>query len=150
MRPGCPFKDFIKHLQEKEIKHVMRVRKRFNPDIDRMRGGGGETRISEGIRTRAVALRVASGEREALTTSLGEYGEKEARTPGEREPRGWAPKDRLIGMLITDDSFARNYLYRELVPETRWRAAAARPNREASRKAYLRKPHFHHNHKSNC
>jgi hypothetical protein len=59
-------------------------------------------------------------------------------------------KDRLIGILITDDSFARNYLYRELVSEIRRRVAPVRPNREAARKEYLKKPHFYHNHKSNC
>ncbi|MDR0377932.1 MAG: hypothetical protein LBH70_09080, partial [Spirochaetaceae bacterium] len=59
-------------------------------------------------------------------------------------------KDRLIGMLITDDGFARDYLYRELVSEIRRRVAPVRPNREATRKTYLKKPHFHHNHKSNC
>jgi hypothetical protein len=59
-------------------------------------------------------------------------------------------KDRLIGILITDDRLARKYLYRELASETwRW-AAPVRPNREVARKKYLRKPHFHHNHKSNC
>jgi hypothetical protein len=59
-------------------------------------------------------------------------------------------KDRLIGILITDDRLARKYLYRELVSEIRRRVAPVRPNREVSRKEYLRKPHFHHNHKSNC
>jgi hypothetical protein len=61
-----------------------------------------------------------------------------------------ALKGRLIGMPTTDDSFARNHLYRKLASETRRRAAPARPNREVARKEHLRKPHFHHNHKSNC
>jgi hypothetical protein len=68
---------------------------------------------------------------------------KEARALGEREPRGGALNGRLVGMLITDDSFAGNHLYRELASETRRRAATARTNREAARKAYLRKPRFH-------
>jgi hypothetical protein len=59
-------------------------------------------------------------------------------------------KDRLIGILITDDRLARKYLYQELVSEIRRRVVPVRPNRKASRKEYLRKPHFHHNHKSNC
>jgi hypothetical protein len=59
-------------------------------------------------------------------------------------------KDRLIGILITDDSLTRNYLYRELVSEIRGRIVPVRPNREVARKEYLKKPHFHHNHKSNC
>jgi hypothetical protein len=65
-------KDFIKCLRDKETKYVMRARKRFNSGIDRIRGGGGETRISEGGMTRAAALRLASGEREALITNLEE------------------------------------------------------------------------------
>jgi hypothetical protein len=68
---GYPSKDFIKYLQDKEIKHVMRVQKRFSPGIDRMRGGGREIRILDGIRTRAIAFRLKSGEREALITNLG-------------------------------------------------------------------------------
>jgi hypothetical protein len=59
-------------------------------------------------------------------------------------------KDRLIGILITDDSLTRKYLYRELVSEIRWRVVPVRPNREVSRKEHLKKPRFHHNHKSNC
>jgi hypothetical protein len=59
-------------------------------------------------------------------------------------------KDRLVGILITDDILTRKYLYRELVSEIRWRIVPVRPNREVSRKEYLKKPHFHHNHKSNC
>jgi hypothetical protein len=59
-------------------------------------------------------------------------------------------KDRLIGILITDDSLTRDYLYRELVAEIRRRIVPIRPNREVARKEYLRKPHFRHNHKSNC
>jgi hypothetical protein len=59
-------------------------------------------------------------------------------------------KDQLIGLLITDDSLTRKYLYRELVSEIRRRIVPIRPNREVPRKEYLKKPHFHHNHKSNC
>jgi hypothetical protein len=35
---GYPSRDFIKYIQENEIKHVMRVQKRFNSRIDRMQG----------------------------------------------------------------------------------------------------------------
>jgi hypothetical protein len=59
-------------------------------------------------------------------------------------------KDRLIGILIADDLFTRKYLYRELVSEIKRRMVPIRPNREVPRKECLKKPHFHHNHKSNC
>jgi hypothetical protein len=59
-------------------------------------------------------------------------------------------KDRLIRILITDDSFTRKYLYRELVSDIRRSVVPVRPNREVRRKGCLKKPHFHHNHKSNC
>jgi hypothetical protein len=59
-------------------------------------------------------------------------------------------KGRHIGILITEDSLSRKYLYRELVSEIRWRIVPVRRTREVARKEYLKKPHFHHNHKSNC
>jgi hypothetical protein len=59
-------------------------------------------------------------------------------------------KDRLAGLLITDDGLARKYLYREPVIEIRRRTVPVRPNRGVTRKEYLKKPRFHHNHKSNC
>jgi hypothetical protein len=59
-------------------------------------------------------------------------------------------KDRLIGILIADDRFVRKHLYGELVEEIKRRVVPVRPNREVARKEYLKKPHFHHNHKSNC
>ncbi|MDR0662893.1 MAG: hypothetical protein LBF80_02285 [Spirochaetaceae bacterium] len=59
-------------------------------------------------------------------------------------------KDRLIGVLMTNDMFARKHLYRELVLEIKRRVIPVRPNRKVPRKEYLKKPHFHHNHKSNC
>jgi hypothetical protein len=59
-------------------------------------------------------------------------------------------KGRLIGLLIMDDRLTRKYLYLELVSKIRRRVVPIRPNREAPRKKYLQKPHFHHNHKSNC
>jgi hypothetical protein len=43
-------------------------------------------------------------------------------------------KERLIGILTTEDNLARKYLYRELVSETRWRIAPTRPSRETPRK----------------
>jgi hypothetical protein len=61
-----------------------------------------------------------------------------------------ALKNRLVGTLITEDSLARKHLCRELVSEIRWRAVPIRSDREAPRKENLRKPHFYHNHKSNC
>jgi hypothetical protein len=59
-------------------------------------------------------------------------------------------KDRLIGILIADDRFVRKHLYGEPVEEIKRRVVPVRPNREVARKEYLKKPHFHHNHKSNC
>jgi hypothetical protein len=59
-------------------------------------------------------------------------------------------KDRLVGILIADDTLVRNHLYRELVGEIRRRIVPVRPGRKVRRKKYLKKPHFHHNHKSNC
>jgi hypothetical protein len=59
-------------------------------------------------------------------------------------------KDRLIGILVAEDSLTRRRLYRELVSEINRRIVPIRPNREVARKEYLKKPHFRHNHKSNC
>jgi hypothetical protein len=59
-------------------------------------------------------------------------------------------KDQLIGMLMADDRFVRKHLYGELAGEIKRRVVPVRPNREVRRKEYLKKPHFHHNHKSNC
>jgi hypothetical protein len=59
-------------------------------------------------------------------------------------------KDQLIGILIAEDLFVRKYLYGELVSAMRRRLVPIRPHREVRRKEYLKKPHFHHNHKSNC
>jgi hypothetical protein len=59
-------------------------------------------------------------------------------------------KEQLIGILIAENSLTRRRLYRELVSEIKRRIVPIRPNREVARKEYLKKPHFHHNHKSNC
>jgi hypothetical protein len=219
---GYPSKDFIKYLQDKEIKYVMRVQKRFNSRIDTMRKGSRVIPLAEGIKTRAVVFRLGNGEREALITNLEEAEMETAAFPelyykrwpietkynqvkqkmelenfsgrlvdhikqdfyammtvsnllasglreaNEKIPKGTRKKkrryeyranvnhavgvlkDRLIGIFITDDSLTRKYLYRELVSEIRWRIVPIRPNREVPRKEYVRKPHFHHNHKSNC
>jgi hypothetical protein len=47
-------------------------------------------------------------------------------------------KDRLIGILITDDRLARKYLYRELVSEIRRRVVPIRPDRTVPKKEYLK------------
>jgi hypothetical protein len=218
---GYPSKDFIKYLQDKEIKYVMRVQRRFNPRMDRMRSGSKDIRLSEGIRTRVVVFQLTSGEREALITNL-EEGEMETaafpelyykrwpietkynqlkqkmelenfsgrladnvkqdfyammtvsnmpanslREANEKTAKGKTKKrryeyradvnhavgvlkDRLIGIPITDDRLARKYLYQEPVSEIRRRVVPVRPNREVTGKTYLKKLHFHHNHKSNC
>ncbi|MDR1147388.1 MAG: hypothetical protein LBK66_02040 [Spirochaetaceae bacterium] len=59
-------------------------------------------------------------------------------------------KDRLVGVLIADDPLVRSHLYKELVVEIRRRIVPVRHGRKVKRKEYLKKPHFHHNHKSNC
>jgi hypothetical protein len=218
---GHPSKDFIKQLQDKGMKHAMRIRRRFNPRPGRMRSGGEVIRLSEGVG--AMALRLAGGERDALTANL-EEAEIEAaalaelycerwpietkrsqvkqtfelesgfsgrpagnvrrdfyammtatdtpssglREANEKMPKGTGRKkrrcecranasraagvlkDRLIGPLTTDGCLTRKCLCRELAPEIRRRIAPIRPNREAPRKEHVRKPHFLHNHKSNC
>jgi hypothetical protein len=58
---GHPSKEFIKRLRDREIKHVMRVRRRFSPHIGRVRGGGEVIRLSEGMRARAIVFRLAGG-----------------------------------------------------------------------------------------
>jgi hypothetical protein len=68
-------------------------------------------------------------------------------TGGERESCGGVLKDRLVGIPIADDLLTRKYLYRELVSGIKRRMVQIRPNREAPGKNYLKKPHFHHNHK---
>jgi hypothetical protein len=219
---GYPSKDFVKYLQDKEIKYVMRAQKGFNPRIDRMRNGSKNIKLSEGVKTRAIVFRLKSGERETLITNL-EEGEVEEEAFGElyykrwpvetkynqvkqklelenfsgrlvdnirqdfyammtvgnmlssglrevnrelgerRIEEGWryeyranvnhavgVLKDRLIGIVIEEDRYIRSHLYRELVSEIRRRIVPIRPNREVARKEYLKKPHFHHNHKSNC
>jgi hypothetical protein len=73
---GYPPKDFVKYLQDNEIKYVMRVQKRFNSRIDRMRSCSKAVKLAEGIKTRAIVFRLGNGEREALITNL-EEGEME-------------------------------------------------------------------------
>jgi hypothetical protein len=99
-----------------------------------------------------VSNMLASGLREA-NEKLGKENARKERTYEYRANVNHAVgvlKDRLIGILIADDSLTRKYLYRELVGEIKRRVVPVRPNREVSRKEYLKKPHFHHNHKSNC
>jgi hypothetical protein len=219
---GYPSKDLIKYIQDKEIKYVMRVQKRFNSRIDKMRRGSKVIGLTEDIRTRALVFRLTSGEREMLITNLDEQEMEDEAFPElyykrwpietkynqmkqkfelenfsgrlvenikqdfyammtisnmlasglreaneklgkERAKKGWkyeyranvnhavgVLKDRLIGILIADDRLVRKYLYRELASDIRRRVVPVRPNREVPRKEYLKKPHFHHNHKSNC
>jgi hypothetical protein len=73
---GYPSKDLIKYLQDKEIKYVMRVQKRFNTRIDKMRNGSKVIKLAEGMKPRAIVFRLKSGEREALITNV-EEGEIE-------------------------------------------------------------------------
>jgi hypothetical protein len=215
---GYPCKDFIKYLQDKEIKYVMRVQNHFNAQIDGLKTESKIVQLGEG----ALALTLIGGEREALITNLDE-GEmedaafpvlyykrwpietkycqlkqnmelenfsgmlvdtikqdfyammtvstmlascmREANSKIKEEGTGKETryeykvngnhaigvlKDRLVGIQITDDGITRNYLYRELVSEMKRRLIPLGPNREVPRKEYLKKPHFHHNHKSNC
>jgi hypothetical protein len=219
---GYPSRDFIKYLQDKEIKYAMRARKRFNSRMDKMRRGSKVIRLTEDIRTRALVFRLTSGEREMLTTNLDEQemgdeafpelyykrwpietkynqmkqkfelenfsgrladnikqgfyammtisnmlasglreaneklGKERAKKERKYEYRAnmnhavGVLKDRLIGILIADDRSIRKYLYRELVSDIKRRVVPVRPGREVPGKEYLKKPHFHHNHKSNC
>ena len=59
-------------------------------------------------------------------------------------------KDRLIRVVIEEDSIRRRYLMSELVRRMERRVVPIRPNRDIARKDYNRKAKFHHNHKSNC
>jgi hypothetical protein len=219
---GYPSKDFIKYLQDKEIKYVMRVRKGFSGRIGRLKKGSKLVRAGEGITVRVLVFTLACGEKEALVTNLDEGKMEDGafaelyckRWPVEtkysrikqklglenfsgrpvenirqnfyavmtvsnmlagcvREANGKIQKeqaekgnryeyhanvnhaagvlkDRLTGILIADGLPARKYLCRELVSGIKRRAVPVRPNREVPGKEYLKKPHFHHNHKSNC
>jgi hypothetical protein len=113
-----------------------------------------ERSLADNIRQDFYAMMTVSN---MLSSALREANEKiqreagkNIRIPGQCEPRGGVLKDRLIGILIAEDRFVRNQLYRELVREIRRRVVPVRPNREVPRKDYYKKPHFHHNHKSNC
>jgi hypothetical protein len=99
-----------------------------------------------------VSNMLASGLREANEKLRKERASKETRYEYRANVNHavGVMKDRLIGILIADDRFVRNYLYRKLVTEIKGRIVPVRPNREVRRKEYLKKPHFHHNHKSNC
>jgi hypothetical protein len=223
---GYPSNDLVKFLQDKEIKFVMRVGKKFNSGIDGMETGSKDVPLGEGINVRAVVFPLASGEREALITNLGEDEVEKEAFPGlyykrwpietkysqvkqklelenfsgrlvdnirqdfyammtvanmlasalreanrniEKEGKQkerheelkheyranvnhavGVLKDRLIGILITDDPFVRHYLFEELVSEIKRRVVPVRTGRKVQRKESLKKPHFHHNHKSNC
>jgi hypothetical protein len=99
-----------------------------------------------------------------LASALREANRKIARKrakKGEKKERGYkyianvnhavgVLKDHIIGMLVAKDGRTRRRLYRELVSDIKRRIVPVRPNREVARKEYLKKPHFHHNHKSNC
>jgi hypothetical protein len=219
---GYPSRDFVKYLQDNEIRYVMRVARGFSARIDGMRSGSETVRLADGVDARAVVFTLRNGEREMLITNLsGEEledaafpelyhkrwpietkynqvkqklelenfsgrlvdsikqdfyammtvsnmlasGMREANEQIREEESGkdkkyeyrangnhavGVLKDRLIGILITDGRFRRNRLYREMVFEIKKRTVPLRPNRNIPRKEYLKKPHFHHNHKSNC
>jgi hypothetical protein len=53
-------------------------------------------------------------------------------------------------VMVTEDADMRDFLYEELLRDVKRRVAPVRPNRQAPRKEKIPKPHFHHNHKSNC
>jgi hypothetical protein len=59
-------------------------------------------------------------------------------------------KDRFIKIMMTEDADMRDFLYEDLLRDVKRRVAPVRPNRQAPRKEKIPKPHFHHNHKSNC
>ncbi|MDR0684470.1 MAG: IS4 family transposase, partial [Spirochaetaceae bacterium] len=221
---GYPSKEFIKYLQENEIKYLMRVRRGFNAQIDSMLEGSKRLELADGIPVRAVVFTLSGGEREALITNLEEEEVEEDAFPklyyqrwaietkynqvkqklelenfsgrlvdnikqdfyammtvsnllacGLREANREARrersvdgverkyeyqvnvnhavgvlKDQLVKILIADDSSVRKQLYMELVSEIKRQVVPVRPNRKVKRKEYLKKPHFHHNHKSNC
>jgi hypothetical protein len=69
---GYPSKDLVDHLQDEEIRCVMRVQRGFDFRIDKMKGGSEVIKLSEGMKTRAIAFRLRSGGREAPITSMEE------------------------------------------------------------------------------
>jgi hypothetical protein len=69
---GYPSKDLIKFLQDKDIKFVMRVAKKFNSGTGGMETGSKDIPLGEGIHVRAAVFPLDNGEREALITNLGE------------------------------------------------------------------------------
>jgi hypothetical protein len=132
------------------------VETKYNQARQKMELEGFSGRLADNVKQDFHAMTTApdmpaSGPREASEkTPKGKTGRRKRERRANASHAAGALNGRLAGTLITDDSFAGNHLYRELASETRRRAATARPNRETARKAYLKKPRFHHNHKSNC
>jgi hypothetical protein len=59
-------------------------------------------------------------------------------------------KDQLIKVVIAEDPLVGKQLMDEMILDMKRKVIPIRPNRDVPRKTYLKKPHFHHNHKSNC
>jgi hypothetical protein len=114
-------------------------------------------RLADNIKQDFYAMMTATN---MLASALREANRKGATGAGKRERKyeyranvnhaAGVLKDRFIGILTADDRFVRKQLYGELAREIQRRVVPVRPNREVRRKEYLKKPHFHHNHKSNC
>jgi hypothetical protein len=58
---GYPSKDLIKHLQDKEITYVMRVRRGFNSRIDKMSRGSKIIKLTEDMGEKYFGLGTANG-----------------------------------------------------------------------------------------
>ena len=145
----------------------MRVRRGFNPRIDKMSKGSKVIKLSEGSLIRAIVFRVACGEGEALITNV-EEKELESGVFPERYYKRWpiATKYKEVKQKFELENFSGRLvenikqdfyaMMRVSNMPTTWlreanrKVAKAVGNREVPRKDYLRKPHFHHNHKSNC
>jgi hypothetical protein len=91
---GYPSKDFVKYLQDKEIKYVMRVPKRYNSRIDKKRSGSKVIKLSEGVTIRAIVFRLGNGERETLITNL-EDGEMEDAAFADLYYKRWPHRNKI-------------------------------------------------------
>ncbi|MDR0662875.1 MAG: transposase [Spirochaetaceae bacterium] len=60
---GYPSRELISYLEDKGIRYVLRVAKRFSARIDSISGGSQVVELPEGISVRAVVFRLKSGER---------------------------------------------------------------------------------------
>jgi hypothetical protein len=59
-------------------------------------------------------------------------------------------KDQLIKIVMAEDPLVGKHLMEEMILDMKRKVIPIRLNRDVPRKIHLKKPHFHHKHKSNC